>query len=162
MNIPVMITFCGHREVLNEIKLYKKLLDALQGYFSVDDKFSSKLKMVFVCGGYGRFDGLAARALDEMRKRYPYTKFRKTYVSPYLMSAKDKNYEYLFSHYDEIIYLPLENIPPKFAISKRNEWMVNAAEIVIAYVNHSYGGAWATLKYAKRKRRTTVYIKDDE
>ena len=84
MNIPVMITFCGHREVLNERKVYKKLLDALQGYFSVDDKFSSKLKMVFLCGGYGRFDGLAARALDEMRKRYPYTKLKKPTFLPIL------------------------------------------------------------------------------
>ena len=62
--------------------------------------------------------------------------------------------------YDESLYPPLENVLPKFAISKRNEWMITNADLIIAYVNHSYGGAYKTLKIAKRRKKKIVNICD--
>ena len=55
-------------------------------------------------------------------------------------------------YYDGIIYPPLENVPPRFCISRRNEWMVDEANLVIAFVKYSWGGAAKTLEYAKRKK----------
>ena len=50
-------------------------------------------------------------------------------------------------------YPPIENVPLRYAISKRNEYMVEKADVIIAYVNHSWGGAATTLEYAKRKHK---------
>ena len=62
--------------------------------------------------------------------------------------------------YDEIVYPELESVPWKFAISKRNEWMVEQADIVIAFVDHDWGGAATTLQYAKRKKKTIINLAD--
>ena len=35
--------------------------------------------------------------------------------------------------YDSTLYPPLENVPYKFAISKRNEWMINESDLIIAF-----------------------------
>lgn len=62
--------------------------------------------------------------------------------------------------YDDSIYPPIEEMPLKFAISKRNEWMVRNCDLVIAYVNHNYGGAYESLKAAKRVGRAIINIAD--
>jgi hypothetical protein len=63
------------------------------------------------------------------------------------------NRDYDESLYDGTTYPPLEEVPPKFAISKQNEWMVDQADVVVAYVTHGWGGAAATLQYAERKEK---------
>ena len=60
--------------------------------------------------------------------------------------------------YDSIVYPPLEKTPLKFAISKRNEWMIDQSDFVIAYVEHSFGGAYQSLKYAHRKGKRIVNL----
>ena len=60
--------------------------------------------------------------------------------------------------YDSTVYPPLENIPQKFAISKRNEWMINQADLIIAYVSHTYGGAYRSLEYARRKKKSIINL----
>ena len=60
--------------------------------------------------------------------------------------------------YDASIYPPIENTPPRFAISKRNEWMMTNADLIIVYVNHNYGGAYQSLQVAKRKKKEIINI----
>ena len=60
------------------------------------------------------------------------------------------------SKYDGTLYPPLEKVPRRFAISKRNEYMVNEADVVVAYVTYGWGGAATTLAYAKRKKREII------
>ncbi len=56
------------------------------------------------------------------------------------------------------IYPPIENTPPRFAILKRNEWMMTNADVIIAYVTHNYGGAYKSLEVAKRKKKKIINI----
>lgn len=74
-------------------------------------------------------------------------------VTPYLKS----NYNYEIK-YDGIIYPPIENIPFKFAISHRNRWMIDKADVVIAYIDHSFGGAYKTFKYAESKNKYIINL----
>jgi uncharacterized phage-like protein YoqJ len=60
--------------------------------------------------------------------------------------------------YDTTCTPLLENVIPRFAISKRNEWMIDKADLIIAFVNHEYGGAQKTLKYAQRKKKRIIYL----
>lgn len=69
-----------------------------------------------------------------------------------------KRIKYLQDNYDEIIYPPLEKIPKKFAILRRNEWMIDNADLVIAYIRRSWGGAAQTLKYAQKKHLPIYYL----
>lgn len=63
--------------------------------------------------------------------------------------------------YDDILYPPIEIGPQRFAISRRNKWMVTEADVVVAYIQHEeYGGASAMWKQAKRnKKRIVAYHK---
>ena len=54
---------------------------------------------------------------------------------------------------DDILYPELEQTPLKFAISKRNEWMVKQADYVFAYVNTHYGGAYNALLYTAKHNK---------
>ena len=79
------------------------------------------------------------------------------FITPYL----DKNYsklEFAKYHYDDVIFPPLESVPRKFAILKRNERVVEEADLVISYVTYSRGGATKTLEYAKRKKKTIINL----
>ena len=44
-------------------------------------------------------------------------------------------------------------IPPRFAILKRNEWMVEHADLVIAYVRHEWGGAYKMYRHAEKMQK---------
>ena len=64
--------------------------------------------------------------------------------------------------YDSSVYPPIENVPMRFAINKRNEWMINQADLVIAYVDHTFGGAYKTLQYAKRKKKQIINLAEQK
>lgn len=102
----------------------------------------------FLLGGYGGFDQYAASVVRELKQSYPH--IRSTLVLSYLDRKVDA------TKYDCTTYPPLEKVPKRFAISKRNEWMVNEADTVVAYVTHDWGGAATTLAYARRKKKEII------
>ena len=52
----------------------------------------------------------------------------------------------------------IENIPPRFAINYRNKFMLEAADIVVTYVKHSWGGAAKFKLLAEKKNRRIIEI----
>jgi len=130
------ITFCGHSQTSDQ------------------DKVASWLDMIlpalieggattFYLGGYGDFDRLAAAAVR--RQKSVYSHIESVLVLPYL------NKEFDPTAYDCTTYPPLEKVPLRYAIVKRNQWMVSESDVVISGVTHSWGGAAKTLDFAKRK-----------
>ncbi len=141
-----IVTFFGHRDFHENDKLRERFFDFLHIY--------DNSPVDFYLGGYGKFDGFALRNCKAYQKTNPQA--RLVYVTPYLGETLDNHREYLQQHYDEIVYPPIEHVPLRFAISKRNEWMVEQADLVIAYVDCHYGGAYKALLHAKRKK--VVYV----
>ncbi len=103
------ITFCGHKEVLDS-----KCVEAWLR--KVCSELICHGAKEFLLGGYGRFDFLCAEVLRDLKKQHPH--IRLILVLPYLNSS------ILTDGYDETVYPPLESVPKRFAISRRNEWMV--------------------------------------
>ena len=137
----MMVTFCGHSEVL-QIDNVKRWL------FFTTRALIEQGANTFYLGGYGAFDSMAASVLREQKKQFP--NIQMILVLPYLNAFKDS------SGYDSTIYPSLESVPPRYAISKRNQWMVDRADMVVAYVQHNWGGAAATLRYARRKKKNII------
>ena len=48
----------------------------------------------------------------------------------------------------------IENIPPRFAINYRNKFMLEAADVVVTYVKHSWGEAAKYKRLAEKKNRS--------
>ena len=105
-------------------------------------------------GGYGSFDAFALKCGKKYQKTHPNTKV--IFVTPYISASCQKEM------YDDIIYPALEKVPPKFAISHRNKWMVEQADYVIAYIDHSWGGAYQTYRHAKRKNKPLLNLTEKE
>ena len=132
----MIISFTGHSFVpdVNAVKemVKKQLLNSI-----VDIE-----KITFYLGGHGSFDEICACVCRELKKEHK--NWEIVYVTPYMSlseQSKIKENERLCL-YDSSIYPPIESTPKKFAILKRNEWMMTNSDLIIAYVNHGYGGAY--------------------
>lgn len=68
---------------------------------------------------------------------------------------KDEFPSWLLPMFDSSVYPNIEKVPKRFAILKRNEWLINNSDFLIAYV-HRLGGAHKTLEYAQKKKHIKV------
>ena len=137
----MIVTFCGHGTVypLDPVRLW--LCETVEALI---ERGAEK----FYLGGYGSFDEMAASVVWEQKAKHP--QITSVLVLPYL----DK--KVFATNFDYTTYPPLENVPKRYAISKRNEWMVLNSDVVVAYVTHNWGGAATTLKFAKRKKKEII------
>lgn len=121
--------FFGHRDTPCEIQvdLQKLLVDLIENYQA--DKF--------YVGNQGGFDFMVRRTLELLKEKYSHIKY---YVV--LAYLPRKRGEFDLTDYSHTI-LPegVGNIPAKFAILKRNRWMVDNSDTVITYIKYSFGGA---------------------
>ena len=110
----------------------------------------------FWVGNYGQFDKLCARAISEIKKKYPHIVL--ILIIPYLTKELNENKDYYNTKYDGILLASLpENIPPRYKIIKANRYMVDRSDFLICCIEHSWGGAYKTVEYAKGKNNITVY-----
>ena len=120
----MIITFCGHSSFVPTPEYEHKLLSLLQELIGDGNA-------EFFLGEYGAFDAFAYECCKKFKATHPNVKL--IFVTPYISPEYQKNYlNHQEMRYDHIIYPPLENVPPKFAISRRNKWMVQKADLVIA------------------------------
>lgn len=137
----MIVTFCGHSQIPQSEEVEKWL-------YAITQNLIEQGATTFYLGGYGEFDSLAASVLRTQKKRYPQIEL--VLVLAYLNTGRNT------SDYDSTVYPPLETVPRRFAISHRNRWMVESADIVVAYVLHDWGGAATTLRYAKQKKKPVI------
>lgn len=146
----MIVTFCGHRDFVETAEAENQITMFLEKYAR------ENVRLVCYNGGYGNFDYFAAKCVQRMQEQY--SNIRNCLVLPYIDQPFLERIEIFKNYFDETIYPPLESVPRKYAIIRRNEWMVDSADIVIAYVTYSWGGAARTLEYAKRKNKNIILI----
>ena len=129
------VTFCGHSQITKADNIANWLRNVTQDLIEQG-------ATTFYLGGYGEFDSLAAS-------------IELVLVLAYLNTGRD------VSGYDSTVYPPLENVPRRFSISHRNRWMVESADVVVAYVLHDWGGAATTLRCAKQKKKQIISYRDE-
>ena len=141
----MIITFIGHSNFSEKEKLTIGVLEEIVKGNNVE----------FFLGGYGRFDEHALEVVIKYKEKHNNTKI--IFVTPYIY----KNY-YLTTgmkrKVDEIIYPEIEKVPKRIAIIRRNEWMIEKADVVIAYVKYSFGGARMSYDYAFRKNKKIINL----
>ena len=50
----------------------------------------------------------------------------------------------------------------KAAIQKRNRWLVDRADCLIAYLFRDFGGAYETVKYAKKQGKPVINLAEQK
>ena len=129
-------TFFGHRE------LYENLESVL--FQAIKNLIVHENVDTFYVGNQGQFDSLVHRVLKNLEKKYP---IHYAVVLAYMPTNKTE-YDNLS---DTMLPEGLETVHPRYAIDRRNKWMIDHSDYVIAYVTHSWGGAAKYASLAKRK-----------
>ena len=138
-------TFAGHRDLFLP-DAERKIITALDSILESDDEF------VFYTGGMGEFDSKCTSAVRTVRHRFQEKRLRLVLVLPYMTNRVNTDKNYFETEYDDVmIPIDLADIYPKAAIRKRNRWMVDRSDILLACVYRDFGGAYDTMQYALRK-----------
>ena len=133
------VSFIGHREVDDFFFVEEQV------YSVVCELIRTKEYVEFYVGRNGEFDTLVASVIKRVKRELGEHNSSLILVVPYLV-AEMESYE---NYYDEVEYpQELHKVHYKSAITKRNKWLVDKSDMLIAYVTHDYGGAAQCLKKA--------------
>lgn len=136
--------FIGHRDSGEAI--YSKLLLSIEKHIK---EYGIK---EFLIGRYGNFDILAARAVLQLKEKYPF--IRLTMLSPYHPASRSIETPLGFDG----IYYPFDRpIPPKTAIIEANKKVIRQCDCLIAYVCHP-GKTRDFLNYAEKSTNKSISI----
>ena len=105
----------------------------------------------FLVGCQGNFDRMVARILSHLQTEYSH--IRCYIVLCYIPEKSNITYP-LETLYPEV----LANIPKRFAIDKRNRWMLNQSDMVIAYVCSSAGCSARYLSIAEKRQKCCINL----
>lgn len=133
-------TFFGHRECPDSINpiLIEKLEDLIRNH-NVDQ---------FYVGNQGKFDAVVRSVLRKLSTQYPHIRY--TIVLAYMPGKSD----HLEDYTNTMIPEGIESIPPRYAISWRNRWMLRQSNFVVTYIIHPWGGAAQYAQQAIRQHKT--------
>ena len=130
-------TFFGHSECYG--------LDAAVLRSAIED-FINRGVTKFLVGNHGQFDGMVFSCLQELSKDYPEISY--SVALAYLPTHKEA-YDIYHGH---SFYPEGQEIgPAKFAIERRNRYLIDSADVCLCYVNHTFGGAYKFARMAKHR-----------
>ena len=142
------VSLIGHRQIDNQLVVEEKLNKI------VCELLRTKEYVEFYIGRNGEFDVIAASVIKRAQKRIETNNSSLILVLPY----KVKDMEYYENYYDELT-LPIEpKTHFKEAIAKRNRWLVDNTDMLIAFVENSKGGAYQCLEYAKKVKNDFINL----
>lgn len=147
------VTFFGHRAVWNIRELEAKLIPILKNVMDTHTYIE------FYIGRNGEFDEIVASIIKRLKKEREMSYNILILVLPYTV----KDMEYYEKYYDEMI-IP-ESIGKahyKNAISLRNRWMVDQADLVIVNVERQSGGAYTAMRYAEKQNKEVINLNELE
>jgi hypothetical protein len=102
----------------------------------------------FYVGNNGAFDRAVLHALKLIQTAYAHIRY--AVVLDYLPTTPQS---------EPTLYPEgLELVPRRFAIDRRNRWMVEQAEFLITYVIADYGGAAKFQSLAQRQGKTVINL----
>ena len=137
-------TFFGHRYVGDDISeiLYKTITDLIENENVIN----------FYVGNQGGFDSMVAKIIKKLKNKYSYISY--AIVMAYIPKKGEGGKDFSNTIYPE----GLEFVPPKFAIVKRNNWMIEKSEFVVVYVKDLCGGAAKFKEIAEKKGKKVINI----
>lgn len=146
-------TFCGHSRLYGSADYLKVQLQNTVQHLIEVEQFNC-----FLVGDYGDFDYMAASVCLDAKKQYPYIVV--DLVIPYYRPHLDEYDKKRYSCFDNVIVPELEETPYQYRIIKANQYMVDSAAALVAFVSTSYGGAAKTLKYAQGKKKRIIFLQE--
>lgn len=135
-------TFFGHRDVPDQVA--SRLRELL--IYLIEKKGATH----FLVGNQGKYDQMVLRILISLQREYPDMKIE--VVLAYLPRKPLSLGETVSAFVPEA----LESVPPRFAIDKRNRWMIDHSSFAVTYA-WKPGGNAVNYKEIAIKKGLTIF-----
>ena len=147
------VVLFGHRDFYGQRTLDDRLYPLLK------DLLRTKPFVEIYIGRNGDFDIYAATVVKRVQDAMGKANSEFICVLPY----PEKDIEYYEKYYDNVM-IPecIGRTHPKGAITKRNRWMVEQADLFVCYVEREEGGAYTAMKYAKKLDKPIINLAEKE
>ena len=147
------VALFGHRD-LNRHRALDRLLCPL-----LRELLRSKPFVEIYVGRNGEFDVYTASIVKGVQGAIGKENSELICVLPY----QERDMEYYEKYYDSVI-IPdcVARAHPKGAITKRNRWMVEVANLIICYIERESGGAYTAIRYAKSLGKEIINLAETE
>lgn len=136
------VTFFGHSDAPESIR--PKIKEILKKLIIENNTET------FYVGNQGSFDRMVIGVLSELKEIYPDFEY-------YVVFAYLPEKDYTCAH-PSVFPEKAAMAPKRFAISKRNDWMLEQSDTVVVYVRHSTGGAAKFKEKAEKKNKNIINI----
>ena len=146
-NKTMIVSFFGHARFPYSQELPSKIMNVLEEVVGNND-------VEFFVGFYGAFENICFECAVEYKSKR--SNVVVTYVTPYIDVSR---YEHSLKKCDGSIYPEIERTPQKFAIIKRNEWVINHSDVIIFY-NIGVGKTNDFYEYAQRRNKKIINLAD--
>ena len=137
-------TFFGHRDCPDNLKQSIRAV--------IIDLITNRGIDMFYVGHQGGFDGLVRGVLREVTQECPQVHY--AVVMAYMPSESSAPNDAS----DTMLPEGIELVPPRYAISWRNNWMLRQSDYVVTYITHSWGGAYQYAEKARRQRNVVINL----
>ncbi len=141
--------FFGHRDVKVTEEL-EKLLEKV-----ARNLIESGIDEFWLCG-QGNFDWISRLVMLKLKEEYRWIYL--CYITPYRYS--DYHMKELSKKYEVIYPYEAQNGPKKFAISRRNKYIAENADVLICYIKYHDGGAYEAVKIAQKNKKKIINLAD--
>ena len=150
------VSFFGHR-VIEDPLLIEQHLERL-----IRKLLKEKEYVEFLVGRDGEFDQTVSSVIRRCKRTVQDDNSAHVWVLPYPTAEYRDNEESFREYYDEIeICGTSAEGHFKGAHQTRNRAMVDRSHLVVFCIQHDSGGAWQTMKYAKKQGKPYININDD-
>lgn len=140
------LSFFGHRIIENSLGIERQLEVLIRSILT------EKEYVEFLVGRDGEFDQLVSSTIRRCKRTVRDDNSSLVLVLPYETAELRNNEESFKEYYDEIEICEMSATGHfKAAHQARNRAMLERSDLVIFCVQHQTGGAWQTMKYAKKQ-----------
>ncbi len=136
--------FLGHKNCPEELKN--------RIFHTVELLITEKGVTQFYVGTQGGFDRLVYQVLCELEEKY---KIQVFVVLAYLHGKPNTEY---YDYQKTIFPDVLTKTPLRFAISRRNSFMITQSDYVVAYINTTFSRAYGNIEEAIRKKKQIINL----
>ena len=149
------VSFFGHRIIENaqeiESRLEQLILTLLREHEYVE----------FLVGRDGEFDQIVSSTIRRCKREYRSDNSAHVWVMPYVTAEFRDNEKSFRDYYDEIeICEVAAGSHYKNAHQTRNRAMVDRSDLVVFCIQRESGGAWQTMKYAKKQEKPCINLNE--
>lgn len=139
------VSFFGHRQLSDSLTTEKKLQKVIQEFLTTREYVE------FLVGRDGEFDQLVSSTVRRCKREIRDDNSSLVLVLPYETAEYRNNEQSFHEYYDEVeVCTAAAEKHFKSAHQTRNRLMVDRSQLVVVCIEHESGGAYATMRYAKK------------